>query len=183
MIKNIFAITLLTLGTQQALANDMNSAAHESEQTPANLSVPEGLYVGGGLNYNSIDLEPLFSGADRETAMGFQLFAGLPIASSIAGFKTFAEAGFFQTESFNFGGGSKERVRGIWGAGVLQRDLNEIDPNFYALVRAGIEMGDDDGVFMGFGAGYRMSSKVDLRAEFLNKDLLTSYQLNALIRF
>ena len=74
MIKNIFAITLLTLGTQQALANDMNSAAHESEQTPANLSVPEGLYVGGGLNYNSIDLEPLFSGADRETAMGCLLY-------------------------------------------------------------------------------------------------------------
>lgn len=183
MIKNIFAIGLLALSSQHLLANDIDSPVSETGEAKASTSMPEGIYVGGGINYNSIDLEPLFSGADRETAMGFQLFAGLPIASSIAGFKTFAEVGFFQTESFNFGGGNKERVRGIWGAGVLQRDLSEIDPNLYALVRAGVEVGDDDGVFMGFGAGYRMSSKVDLRAEFLNKDLLTSYQLNALVRF
>ena len=44
-------------------------------------------------------------------------------------------------------------------------------------------MGDDDGIFMGIGAGFRLTPKVELRAEFVNKDLITSYQANALIRF
>lgn len=178
MMKNILAAGVLAVMTQQSFAEDTNN---QNSQSPES-STPKGLYVGGGLNYNSIDLESLFSGADRETALGFQLFAGLPIPNSIAGFKTFAEVGYFQTDNFKIGG-DKERVRGVWGAGVLQRDLNEIDPNLYALARAGLEVGDDDGVFMGVGAGYRVSSKVDVRAEFLNKDLLTSYQLNALVRF
>lgn len=179
MLKNILAASVLAVMTQQVFAEDMDVQNTESNNT----NIPKGLYVGGGLNYNSIDAGSIFSGVDRETAVGFQLFAGIPIQSSIAGFKTFAEVGYFQTEDFNFGWGNKENVRGVWGAGVLQRDLNEIDPNLYAIARAGIEVGDDDGVFMGFGAGYRVSSKVDVRAEFLNKDLLTSYQLNALVRF
>lgn len=178
MIKNLLAATVLTTTAQMAFAEDFDAQSQDSKES----STPKGLYVGGGINYNSIDLDSIFSGLDRETAPGFQLFAGLPIPSSITGFNTFAEFGYFQTDTFNFAG-QKERVRGVWGAGVLQRDLNEIDPNLYALARAGLEVGDDDGVFMGIGAGYRVNSKVDVRAEFLNKDLLTSYQLNALIRF
>lgn len=178
MIKNILAATVLAASTPLAFADTQST-----ENTNQGSTTPAGLYVGGGVSYNSIDLDSLFSGTDRETAPGFQLFAGVPVQSSIAGFKTFAEVGFFQTNEFDFGSNNKERVRGVWGAGVLQRDLNEIDPNLYALARAGIEVGDDDGLFMGFGAGYRVSSKVDVRAEFLNKDLLTSYQLNALVRF
>lgn len=181
MMKNILAVTVLAASTQLAFADDFDNQHTNASNQAAN--VPAGLYIGGGINYNSLDLGSMFSVADRETAGGFQLFAGVPIESSIAGFKTFAEVGFFQTEGFDFGANNKERVRGVWGAGVLQRDLNEINPNLYALARAGLEVGDDDGVFMGFGAGYRVSSKVDVRAEFLNKDLLTSYQLNALVRF
>lgn len=181
MMKNILAASVLAASTQLAFSDDYdNQNTHYNNKET---QVPTGLYIGGGINYNSIDLGSMFSGTDRETAGGFQLFAGLPIKSSISGFKTFAEVGFFQTECFDFGANNKERVRGIWGAGVLQRDLNEINPNLYALARAGLEVGDDDGVFMGFGAGYRVSPEVDVRAEFLNKDLLTSYQLNALVRF
>lgn len=175
MMKNVIAAVVLATSAQMALADNVDSQTQEP-------NTPKGLYAGGGINFNSIDFEPLFPGGSRETALGFQLFVGLPIPSSIAGFKTFAEFGYFQTDNFKFFG-EKERIRGVWGAGVLQRDLNEIDPNLYALARAGLEMGDDDGVFMGIGAGYRVSSKVDVRAEFLNKDLLTSYQLNALVRF
>lgn len=181
MMKNILAATVLAASTQLAFAEDFETQNTESSNQSS--ATPTGLYLGGGLSYNSIDLDSMFSGTDRETAPGFQLFAGLPIQSSISGFKTFAEVGFFQTDEFDFGSNNKERVRGVWGAAVLQRDLNEINPNLYALARAGIEVGDDDGVFMGVGAGYRVSSKVDVRAEFLNKDLLTSYQLNALVRF
>ena len=176
-MKKMLAIGLLTLMSQQAF-----SADPQNTQVPAS-KVPEGLYVGGGINYNDLDVGSIFPGDNNETAFGFQVFAGIPIASSIEGFKTFAEAGYFQTSSFKLAPGVKEKVTGIWGAGILQRDLNEIDPNLYGLARIGLEIGDDDGIFMGIGAGYRISPKVDVRAEFVNKDLLSSYQLNALIRF
>ena len=61
--------------------------------------------------------------------------------------------------------------------------MSEIDPKLYALARLGLEVGDDDGIFMGIGAGYRLTPKIDVRTEFVNKDLISSYQVNALIRF
>lgn len=174
-MKKILTSALLVAFSQHALSDDTAENVQAAQ-------VPQGLYIGGGLSFNSIDAGSIFSGADRETASGLQIFGGLPIPNAINGFETFGEVGYFQTSEFNFGG-DKERVRGIWGAAVLQRDLNEIDPNLYALARVGVELGDDDGVFMGMGAGYRITPKVEVRAEFLNKDLLTSYQLNALVRF
>jgi len=174
-MKKILATGLLSLIAFQGMAADA------APQTGSQL--PEGLYAGGGLNYNDLDMGSVFSGARNETALGFQIFAGLPIASSIDGFKTFAEVGFFRTSSFDFGPGNKQKVTGAWGSAVLQRDLNEIDPNLYGLARIGLDIGDDDGIFMGIGAGYRINQKVEVRAEFVNKDLLTSYQANALFRF
>ncbi|MFT5118532.1 MAG: hypothetical protein ACI9NY_002073, partial [Kiritimatiellia bacterium] len=92
------------------------------------------------------------------------------------------EVGFFRTNNFNFSG-TKERVTGISGSIVLQRNLNEIDANLYGLGRIGLEVGDDDGILMGVGAGYRITPKVEVRLELVNKDLISSYQANALVRF
>ena len=172
-MKKILITSLLALTAHQALATD---------QATTN-QVPEGLYVGGGLSYNDLDLGSIVKGANNETAMGLQAFAGLPITNSIEGFDTFAEVGFFRTSSFDFGPGNKEKVLGVSGSVVLQKDLNEVDPNLYGLARIGLELGDDDGIFMGIGAGYRLTPKVEVRAEFVNKDLISSYQANALVRF
>ena len=172
-MKKILLTSLLTLIANQAFA----------EQTETTAQAPEGLYVGAGLSYNDLDFGSVVNGADDETAMGLQAFAGLPIANSIEGFETFAEVGFFRTSSFDFGAGNKEKVTGISGSVVLQKDLNEIDPNLYGLARIGLELGDDDGIFMGIGAGYRITPKIEVRAEFVNKDLISSYQANALVRF
>ena len=146
-------------------------------------SAARGLYVGGGISYNDLDAGSIFKEVDNDSASGFQLFAGLPIESSIKGFETFVELGYFQTNNLKIAPNVKERVKGVSGSFVLQRDLNEVDPNLYALARIGVELGDDDGMLMGVGAGYRLSPKVELRAEFVNKDLITSYQANALVRF
>ncbi len=175
-MKKILASSLFVLMTQSALAADVQSSNQGTQ-------LPEGLYAGGGMSYNDLDFGSIFSGANNESAIGFQLFAGVPVESSIQGFKTFAEVGYFQTSSFKIAPGVKEKVIGVWGAGVLQRDLNEVDPNLYGLARIGLEIGDDDGIFMGVGLGYRVSPKVEVRGEFVNKDLVSSYQGNALIRF
>ena len=121
-------------------------------------SAAKGLYVGGGISYNDLDAGSIFKEVDNDSASGFQLFAGLPIESSIKGFETFVELGYFQTNNLKIAPNVKE-------------------------ARIGVELGDDDGMLMGVGAGYRLSPKVELRAEFVNKDLITSYQANALVRF
>jgi len=172
-MNKVLMTSLLALAAHQALA---------IEQADTTLA-PDGLYVGGGLSYNDLDFGSIANGANNETAMGLQAFAGLPIANSIEGFDTFAEVGFFRTSSFDFGPGNKEKVIGVSGSIVLQKDLNEVDPNLYGLARIGLELGDDDGIFMGIGAGYRITPKVEVRAEFVNKDLISSYQANALFRF
>ncbi len=174
-MKKVLATSLLSLIAFQGIAADSAS------QT--NTQLPEGLYAGGGLSYNDIDLGSIINGANNETAMGVQAFIGLPIANSIDGFKTFAEIGLFRTSEFDFGVGMKEKVSGLSGSAILQKELNEIDPNLYGLARIGLEVGDDDGIFMGIGAGYRIAPQIEIRAEFVNKDIITSYQANALFRF
>jgi hypothetical protein len=173
IMRKLLITSLLTLVAHQALAND-----HATET-----QMPAGLYVGGGVSYNDLDFNSIDNDANNETATGIQVFAGIPITNTIRNIETFAEVGFFRTSSFDFGPRNKERVTGVSGSVVLQRDLNEVNPNLYALARVGLEIGDDDGVLMGFGAGYRITPKVEVRAEFANKDLISSYQLNALVRF
>lgn len=175
-MKKIIATSLLAL-----IASSVN-AEQATETTTAN-ALPNGLYLGGGLSYNYLDFGSVVNGADSEGATGFQLFAGLPIGNTIQGIKTYAELGLFQTQKFNFGQNSKDDVTGISGSMVLEKDLSEIDSRLYALARLGLEVGDDDGIFMGVGAGFRLTPKIEVRAEFVNKDLITSYQANALIRF
>ena len=171
-MKKIIIASVLTLIASTATAEEVAS-------TDTSFS---GLYLGGGLSYNNLDFGSVVSGASNKTATGFQLFAGLPLSNAISGIKTYAELGLFQTKKFNFSSGGDD-VKGISGSVVLEKDLSEIDPRFYALARLGLEVGDDDGIFMGIGAGFRVTPKVELRAEFVNKDLITSYQANALIRF
>lgn len=170
-MKNILLTSLIALAALPSVADDHSAAA------------TKGLYAGGGISYNNLDFGSVVKGADNESAAGFQLFAGVPIANTIENIDTFVEVGYFQTGTFDFGPGNKEKVNGISGSVVLHRNLSEIDPNLYGLARIGLEIGDDDGAFMGVGAGYRVTPKVEVRAEFVNKDLISSYQANALIRF
>jgi hypothetical protein len=176
-MKKVLMTSLLTLLAHQTLADDQLAVDTTAAQAPS------GFYVGGGVSYNDLDLGSTIKGANNEAAMGLQVFAGVPIANAIKDIETFAEVGFFRTSSFDFGPRNKEKVVGISGSIVLQRNLNEIDPNLYGLAHVGIELGDDTGMFMGIGAGYRISPAVEVRAEFVNKDLISSYQANALVRF
>lgn len=167
ILTSLFALVASTAGAEQDTSSDSLS----------------GFYVGGGLSYNNLDFGSVVSGASNKSATGFQLFAGLPISTAIQGISTYAELGLFQTQEFDFGPNSKDDVTGISGSVVLEKDLSEIDPRLYALARLGLEVGDDDGVFMGIGAGFRITPKVEVRTEFVNKDLISSYQVNALVRF
>lgn len=171
IITGLFALIATSANAEQA-----------AEPTTDN-ALPSGFYVGGGLSYNDLDLGSVINGVSNKSASGFQLFAGLPLNNSIQSIKTYAELGLFQTQKFDFGPGNKNDVTGISGSVVLEKDLSEIDHRLYALARLGLEVGDDDGIFMGIGAGFRLTPQIEMRTEFVNKDLISSYQVNALIRF
>lgn len=133
-------------------------------------------YVGGGVNINRIDT---FSGSDGE-ATGFQVFAGYEYGE-LFGFDVSGEIGFIDTE--NFYDGMNDEADGLWVSGVAVRGLPEIDTKLSAVVRCGLGLDGDDGMLMGFGAQYQVHPKVIVRAEYLNKDLTQSYQLNAAYQF
>lgn len=134
----------------------------------------QNLYVGGGLSHNRVDNEA-FNG-DVESASGWQFFGGIK-AGERNGFDLAVEVGYMQTEDFY--SNTDSDLAGVWVSGLAKKTLTEIDPRLSAIARMGVDLGDDDGLFMGFGAELRVHPKVFIRGEYLNKDISQSYQLNA----
>jgi len=161
----------------------LSSAVFGSASVIAQPEALKDAYVGGGVSHNNLDFGSVVDGASDETANGFQFFVGKKFDNDISGFDTAIEVGYSQTEDFKWGPGAKDNVRGLWAAAVMTRDLDEVSDKLYGFGRLGYNLGDDDGLMMGVGAGYELNEKVDLRAEFLNQDLLTSYQFSAIYKF
>jgi len=134
----------------------------------------QNLYVGGGLSHNRVDNDTF--GGDVESASGWQFFGGVK-AGERNGFDLAVEVGYMQTSDFS--DPIDQDLVGVWGAGVAKKQLTEIDPRLSAIARMGIDLGDDDGLFMGFGAELKVHPKIFIRGEYLNKDVSQSYQLNA----
>ncbi|MFP4696362.1 outer membrane beta-barrel protein [Thiohalospira sp.] len=133
-------------------------------------------WAGGGLNQNSL------SGWD--SAMGFQFFGGLDLSSLIdvdPRFALGAEVGYFDSGEFESSRwwGTRD-FSGLWTTAVASW---EFTPEFYALGRAGLDLGDDDGLMIGGGAGYRITDQLDVRGEYVIRDNIDSLQANALYRF
>lgn len=139
------------------------------------------LYVGANLSHNNIDSP--FGGNDLD-AGGFSIFGGLKLKNSVAGLTTSAELGYSDTKDFfdNNGNGDAD-INGIWVAGVAEKTLPEINPRLSVLGRIGLDLGDDDGIFLGAGAGFKASDLLSLRAEFINKDASSVYQIGAVLNF
>lgn len=140
-------------------------------------------WAGGGLNQNSL------SGWD--SAMGFQFFGGLDLSSLVEvdpRFGLAAEVGYFDSGEFEtttstFFGNSTTltmEASGLWTTAVASWSFT---PEFYALGRAGLDFGDDDGLMIGGGAGYRITDQLDVRGEMVMRDNIDSLQANILYRF
>ncbi len=136
-------------------------------------------YAGAGFSHNRIDTSSMIDGAKDGKASGAQVFAGYEYGSR-NGFDISTEAGLIQTGDFFTG---SEDADGVWLAGVVSKDLPEIDDKLSAIVRLGYGLGGDDGLLMGFGAQYRLLPQAFVRLEYLNKDITQSYQVNAIYKF
>jgi hypothetical protein len=135
------------------------------------------LSIGAGINYNRID-NSMFGGSDLK-ANGFQVFGGYEHGNK-KGFDLSTEVGAISTEDFD---NTNTDADGIWIAGVIKKELPEINNKLAGLVRIGYGIGGDDGLIMGFGAQLRVNPAVVIRLEYLNKDITQSYQANAVYHF
>lgn len=139
---------------------------------------PKQMYAGAGFNYNRIDGSTL-GGSDAD-ATGLQVFAGYKMGHR-NGFDISSEIGFIQSEEWY--NGTNEDADGLWVSGLANKPLPEIDSRLSAIARIGYGIGGDDGLFMGFGAQFKLHPQAFIRGEYLNKDLSQSFQVNAAYQF
>ena len=150
--------------------------------TPVSALDFDQLYVGGGLSMNSV------SGFD--SAMGYQAFAGLPLDMIQFGpVKSAAEVGFMSSGDLGYScSGSyygytyscpSFSASGLWATYVASMDLAD---RVTGIARAGLDLGDDDGLMVGFGADYSLNDKIGIRAEYVIRDNINSLQANVTYR-
>lgn len=157
------AAVLLALGSTQAVADN------EGE-----------MYAGGGIGFHSL--------GNFDDATGFQVFGGYNLGSELLGVDDMdfiIEGGFQDTGDFegtgafgqttNFGS-----VSGVWGTALFEYNLN---PQIALLGRAGLDFGDDDGFMFGIGGGYNVTDEIRARLELVERDNVSSTQLNVTYSF
>lgn len=130
------------------------------------------IYFGGGIGFNEINNRNFNNDND---AVGFQIFAGLPLAVNMGAAALAVELGYMDTGDFD-GGGSAE---GVWSTAVASLPLNN---NLKLLGRLGYDFGDDDGIMIGAGIGIPAGNKMDVRLEYVIRDNVDSLQANLIIR-
>ena len=133
------------------------------------------LYLGGGLGLNSVGSLAFSDG------LGYQVFAGFDLPVKMGKGKLSIEAGYMDSGDIDFGPFfvNKVRYKGLWGNAVfslpLQKKLN-------LIARAGLDIGDDDGLMIGAGLGFTINNKMEIRGEYVMRDIVDSLQVNFVMR-
>ena len=133
-------------------------------------------YFGGGLSSNSIP--------GSSSAIGFQFFGGYDLPVRLGKGKLSVEAGYMDTGDMDVptiipGLTRANNASGLWGNAVytmpIQKKLNFVG-------RAGLDIGDDDGLMFGAGVGYKLNPKMELRGEYVIRDNVDSLQVNFVMK-
>ncbi len=128
---------------------------------------PRQIYFGGGLSYND----------DRNyDAVGFQIFAGMPIPLNLGKARLLGEVGYMDSGNFD---GSRSSANGLWTTAVIEFPVAE---KVKLIGRAGFDIGDDDGLMIGGGVGIPLSKTIEIRGEYVIRDNIDSLQANIVIR-
>ncbi|MCK5002537.1 MAG: porin family protein [Gammaproteobacteria bacterium] len=139
------------------------------------------IYLGGGLGFNSI------SGIDFSDGLGFQIFGGYDLPVKMGKGKLSLEVGYMDSGDMEvaklpaiLGGATIEgKATGLWGNAVYSLPLQD-KMNFIA--RAGLDIGDDDGLMIGAGLGFKINHKIEIRGEYVIRDTIDSLQINMVMR-
>jgi hypothetical protein len=130
------------------------------------------IYFGVGIGFN--DVNNSFNRNDND-AVGFQVFAGLPLHADMGSAALALEVGYMDTGDFDSGGNAD----GVWSTAVASLPLSN---NLKLLGRLGYDFGDDDGVMIGAGIGFPAGNKMDVRLEYVIRDNIDSLQVNLVFR-
>lgn len=135
-------------------------------------SLASNFYIGGGLNHNSA--------SNLDSATGFQIFGGVQLPWEYDNFTTYVEAGYMNSGDFKFAGQNVGDASGLWVSALTKYQFSD---ELSGLVRLGYDFGDDDGLLFGFGGEYAFRSDMALRAEYVIRDNINSFQANYIYRF
>lgn len=153
-MKKIIPLLALTLIATQANAEDVYAKP---------------FYLGAGVGFNNIN-NSYYNDNDSD-AVGFQIFAGLPLAVNLGSASLAVEVGYMDSGEFDNG----RNANGLWSTAVVALPLNS---NVNLLGRLGYDFGDDDGLMAGAGVGFPIASKTALRIEYVARDHIDSLQAN-----
>lgn len=137
------------------------------------------IYFGGGLGYNDIGF--------GDNAVGFQLFAGLPLPVKLGSGALSAEVGYMDSGSFDQNVATpgfptrtySAKAQGLWGTAVLDFPIQD---QISVIGRLGLDIGDDDGLMIGAGLGFDVNKNIEIRAEYVIRDNIDSLQANLVFR-
>ncbi|MDH5711993.1 MAG: porin family protein, partial [Gammaproteobacteria bacterium] len=121
------------------------------------------------------------------SAIGFQIFGGYDLPVKMGNGTLSVEAGYMDTGDMDgnvtlpfFGSvPATASASGLWGNAVYTLPLQD---KLDLLLRAGLDIGDDDGVMFGAGLGFDLNAKMQLRGEYVIRDTIDSLQLNFVMR-
>lgn len=144
-------------------------------------------YVGGGLGINST---PTF-----DNTTGYQLFAGYCLDFNFKSPRSrtsvevgYLDSGEFEKQEDRFANNPNrssivavnKTYSGVWFAGLAEY---RFDNKMHIMGRAGLDIGDANGLLFGGGAGYNVTKYAQVRAEYIIRDDIDSFQLNWISEF
>lgn len=154
-------ITSAALAALVAVSSNVNAAKGEPLLDRKQLS------FGGGLSLNSV-------GSNDE--VGYQFFGvyHLDQFNLMEYVDTSVEFGYM-----DYGDFGSTNSGGLWVNAVID---GAIQNNIGWLARAGLDLGDDDGLMIGGGAAYYIDNSKTLRFEYVIRDNVDSLQVNFIQR-
>lgn len=137
----------------------------------------DNLYGGAGISTNDLP------GSDD--AIGHQIFGGYEFEIADLEPATLSlEVGYFDSGEFEDntppGQGTETSAEGVWTNAVLSHPLAD---RWNLLGRAGLDLGDDDGLMAGIGLGYDINTNLEIRGEVVSRDNIDSLQANLVYHF
>lgn len=145
----------------------------------------DNIYFGGGVSSNEL---PAFS----DNATGFQFFAGYELDMMNTGaLKSAVEVGYMDSGEWKEDGQTcitvpffgttctayeyRAEAKGLWANYVASYDFT---PTLSGIGRIGLDFGDDDGLMYGVGLGFSFTPQLELRGEYVMRDITDSLQAN-----
>ncbi|MBI3188223.1 MAG: hypothetical protein HYZ31_10230 [Gammaproteobacteria bacterium] len=122
--------------------------------------------IGGGISRNTVDVP-----GNNDSEIGFQFFAAYDLdqVNLIEGARSSVELGYMD---YGFSSGD---AGGLWTTYVLDGAIRD---NLGWLARLGLDLGDDSGIMLGAGLGFRLDPAAQLRLEYVIRDEIDSLQIN-----